>query len=219
MNIFGKYFSIENIDGSHHMVRLLEFQPGKLFNEVIQTNHLFYQIGEFVASFDLALKHFSHDAFLNHKCLWMLDSIPKLEEFLFAVEDVEKKSLVEQVIHSFKRDVLKHKSKFARGIIHNDFNEHNILVDLTDKPHEYKITGIIDFGNVCLSLVVFDLAVAISYMVIKSEDIETAGYVIAGYEMVRPIPEHERKILKVSKLLYQSFLIDLSCFLCYNRYV
>lgn len=199
MNIFGKYFSVENLEGSHHMVRLLEFQPGKVFNDVIKTNNLYYQVGEFVATFDLALKHFSHDAFLTHKTLWMLDSIHNLDEFLYAVEDGEKKFLVEQVLHTFKRDVLDHSNKFARGIIHGDFNEQNILVNSTDKQYEYKVTGIIDFGDTSLSLYVFELAIAISYMIIQSEDLDTAGYVIAGYEMIRPIPDNEKRVLKVSR--------------------
>lgn len=54
-----------------------------------------------------------------------------------------------------------------------------------------------DFGDTCYSYYVFELAIAMAYMMIQSKELSTGGLVIAGYGMIRNIPDHERKVLKV----------------------
>lgn len=198
MNIFGKYHSIENIEGSRHLVRLLEFLPGKMFNDVLKTNHLFYQVGEFIGQIDLALKRFEHEAYDNHKSLWMLDAVPELSKFLYAINEPNKQQLVQQIMNEFNCMVLRHKNKFAKGVIHGDFNEHNIVVTkIAPDSNEYRVSGIIDFGDTCYSLYIFELAIAIAYMLLQTCELDTAGYVIAGYQEFRHIQENERNVLKV----------------------
>lgn len=199
MNVFGKYHSVEHIGGSEHLVRLMEFLPGEIFAHVPnKTHYLFYQVGELAGRIDCALKRFKHDAYDTHKSVWMLDQLPELRKFVYAVEDVGRQALVRQIVDEFERDVLKHLKKFDSGIIHGDFNEHNIIVAKADHSNEYRVTGIIDFGDTSHSPYIFELAVTIAYMILQSDDLETAGYIIAGYEMVRPISQKERKALKVS---------------------
>lgn len=197
MNIYGKYHSLEKVGKAEHNIRLLEYQPGKIFQDVLKTNHLYYQVGEFMAKVDNALKNFKHEAYENHSTLWHLESVPKIKDFLYAVTDVQRKDIVEQVIAAFEKQVITNLSKYAKGIIHGDFNEHNILVSKTDKPNEWKVSGIIDFGDTNYSYYLFELAIAIAYMLLQSQDIETGGLVIAGYSMIRNIPENELKVLKV----------------------
>lgn len=123
MNIFGKYFSTEKIGESSHVVRLLEFQPGSIFAAVPKTNNMYYQAGEFLGRLNNALKFFQHDAYKRHKSLWMLESVPRLTEFLSAVKDEEKRGIVEDVLSAFDKKVLAKSETFARGMIHGDFNE------------------------------------------------------------------------------------------------
>lgn len=210
MNINGKYSSVEKIGENHHNVRILEFIPGQIFHQVPKTNHLFYQAGEFIGRIDNALKHFKHDALDHHRTLWMLDSVPKLSEFLYAVKDEEKKGIIEQVLEAFDKQIVQNNDKFAKGIIHGDFNEQNILVNLTEKPDEYKITGVIDFGDINYSCYVYELAITTAYMLLQSGDISTGGLVLAGYSMVRNVPEHEKQVLKVRSL---HFLYFFNCLL------
>lgn len=198
MNIFGKYNSIEKIGESSHLVRLLEFIPGRIFNDVLKTKHLFYQVGEFVAKIDSALKRFQHDAYDNHKTLWMLESLPQLTKFLHAIDDPKKQSLVEGVLAEFNEHILSRIGEFAKGVIHGDCNEHNLVVTKeSPESDEFRVTGIIDFGDTSQSLYVFELAITIAYMLLQSCDLETAGYVIAGYQQLRAIPQNERDVLTV----------------------
>lgn len=199
MNVFGKYFSIQKIGGVQHLVRLLEYLPGEIFIKVPnKTHYLYYQVGELAARIDCALKRFVHDAYDSNKSVWMLAQLPELKKFLYAVDDSGRQALVQEVLDEFQQIVLNRMDKLEKGIIHGDFNEHNIIVSNSDDASEYRVHGLIDFGDTQYSLYIFELAVAIAYMLLQSNDLETAGYTIAGYEMVRPIPQKERKILKVS---------------------
>lgn len=211
MNINGKYFSLEKLGASIHSVRLLEFVPGITFAQVpIKTNHLFYQAGEFLGRLDNALKHFKHDAYDKHRTLWQLDSVPKLAEFVFALRDESKQEIVEQVMEQFDKEVLQHLDTFAKGIIHGDFNEQNILVRKTPELNdEYRIAAIIDFGDTSYSSYVFELAIAMAYMILQGEDVSIGGLVLAGYSMVRTVPEHEIRVLKlcVAARLCQSLVL------------
>lgn len=61
----------------------------------------------------------------------------------------------------------------------------------------FPLIHFLDFGDTSLSHYVFELAIAMAYMMIQSKELSTGGLVIAGYGMIRNIPEHERKVLKV----------------------
>lgn len=206
MNIFGKYHSIEKIGDTSHLVRLLEYIPGRQFNDVLKTKNLFYQVGEFIAKIDSALKRFTHDAYDNHKSLWMLESVPQLTKFLYAVGDEKRQAQVKEVLNEFNTHVLAHSNDFEKGVIHGDCNENNIVVNKTSPAsEEFRVTGIIDFGDTGYALYVFELAITIAYMILQSCELHTAGYVIAGYQEVRLIPENERNVLKVSRELQLIF--------------
>lgn len=202
MNIYGKYFSIERISNTKHAVRLLQYQPGKIFHDVLKTNHLYYQVGEFLAKIDNALKTFKHEAFDTYRSLWHLESTMKLNEFLYVIKDEERKDIVEQVLEQFDKRVLENLEQFDDGMIHGDFNEQNIIVNKTDKLNEYRVTGVIDFGDASYSKYLFELAICMAYMMLQGGDISAGGLVMAGYGMVRPIPEHEKKVLKVNICFY-----------------
>lgn len=198
MNIFGKYHSNEKIGQSQHNVRLLQFQPGKIFKDVLKTNHLYYQVGEYLAMLDNAMKNFEHDGLKHRATVWHLEQLPKINEFLGAVTELDKRAIVEEVIDAFNSQVLQHLHKFQRGVIHGDFNEHNILVTKTDRPMEYKVSGVIDFGDMSYSCYIFELAIAIAYVLLQSEDLDAGGYVIAGYSTRRNISKYEMDALKVN---------------------
>lgn len=201
-NVFGQYYSVETLgpNNNKHVVRLLVYIPGKVFQEVPTTDHLIYQTGEFVGRFDNAVKPFEHEAYKTHRTLWMLENIPQLKYFWFVIKDAGHLGIVEGVIELFEKKVLSNLDDFASGMIHGDFNESNILVKkgFQPKPSEYRVFGILDFGDTSFSRYVFEIAIAMTYVMIQTESIESAGLFIAGYEEVRLIPKHEKEALRVS---------------------
>lgn len=57
------YYSKENCGDETHLIRLFEFIPGKIFNDVSHTPELFYEAGQYTAQIELLLK--VNDLFLD----------------------------------------------------------------------------------------------------------------------------------------------------------
>ncbi|XP_055387318.1 hydroxylysine kinase [Condylostylus longicornis] len=208
-NVYGKYYSVENLNGKNHVVRLLEYIPGEMFHQIDKTKHIYYQCGEYIANMDRILKRFHHDAYKNHKSIWQLEAVPKLKDFLFVLQDHGRKEIVEQVIEAFEKKVLKNFDQYESGVIHGDFNEQNILVEIPKGLKDYHIIGVIDFGDTHIAPLIFELAIAMTYMMLEEKDLATGGLVIAGYSSIRVISLMEKEILKecVAARLCQSLVL------------
>lgn len=208
-NARGNYYSVEQLNGNAHVVRLLEFIPGKMFHEVEVTKNLLYQCGEYLAKLDRALKNFTHKAYETHKTLWMLQSVPQLRDFLYALKDHQRKSLCEEIIEAFESKVLSVLSTLELQIIHGDYNEQNIVVNKSSQSDSYRVTGVIDFGDTSRSPLIFELGIAMSYMMLQAKDLASGGIFLAGYTSIQPINPKEREYLKycVAARLAQSLIM------------
>ncbi|XP_065095657.1 hydroxylysine kinase [Ochlerotatus camptorhynchus] len=211
-NIFGKYHSVEKLGDGKHVVRLLEYVPGKVFHGIPHPDRLFYDAGTFIGRIDSALKSITHEGILKRQSIWMLDNVPQLKDFLYVIKDEHHKDIIEQVLEAFDKRIVPKLDEFEHGVIYGDFNEHNIIVSRKeDHPKEYDIAGIIDFGDSCYSLYVFELAIAMTYLMLEANDLDTGGLVMAGYSMLRVIPPHEKEVLRVAiaARLCQSLVLGL----------
>lgn len=74
-----------------------------------------------------------------------------------------------------------------KGVIHNDWNPGNILVDPL---------GLIDWSDACVSHTINDVAIFVAYALLAEPDSEAAsGFsadVVRAYELERPLTEQER---------------------------
>ena len=187
-----------------HIVRLLKFIPGKtLYNIEPWLPRHFYEAGVFAAKMDKALEDFHHEAYDNRQYIWFMSSMRQVKGFLHAVQDPERKKMCEEIFDAFIEQVLdKHMDHLETGIIHGDFNEQNILVrPMTSDPNEYEVFSVIDFGDSQKNPLIFELAITTMYMMTQCKVIdpnEVGGHVMAGYQTVRPLPEVEKEILRVS---------------------
>ncbi|SPP79413.1 blast:Hydroxylysine kinase [Drosophila guanche] len=210
-NASGKYYSVEKLNGTAHVVRLLEFVPGQIFREVPITNCLLFQSGEYLAKLDRALKDFSHEAYENHTTTWLLQNVPRVREFLFAVKDKERKELCEEVIDAFESKVLSVVSTLEHQIIHGDFNESNIVVESATNQTDHNIKGVIDFGDTSKSPLLFEVGIALTYMMLEAKDLGSGGVFLAGFASIKPISITELGYLKycVAARLVQSLVLGL----------
>lgn len=126
-----------------------------------------------------------------------MESVMELEKFLYAVKEEQYKDIVEQVLVEYQKHVIDKLDHFEKGLIHGDFNEQNIIVSKKPNANDYVISGVIDFGDTSISCKVFELAIGMTYMMLLNQQIENGGYFLAGYKMVRNVPEHELNVLKV----------------------
>lgn len=207
-NLQNRFYSLEKIgDGSEkHVVRLLTYRPGKILNSIDISVDLLLDVGRFTANLDQTLKRFHHPAYDEYKTLWMLSSVPRLRDFVYAVENAERRFIVENVIARFEGEVIENMDNLETGMIHGDLNEQNIIVDDKGK----KVSAVLDLGDSQKSCLIFELAIALCYMIIKAKSIENGKHLLRGYEGVRKLPNFEKKILKtcVCARLCQSLVMS-----------
>lgn len=127
----------------------------------------------------------------------MLDSVPNLPNFIHAIRSKEKIKLVDEVLKQFETRVTHSSHKFQKGLIHGDVNEQNILVEKNERG-DWKIKAIIDFGDSHIGYYLYELAIAITYMIVLAKNLDVGGYVLAGFLDVMNISETEYSLLKVS---------------------
>ncbi|KAL1448822.1 hypothetical protein WDU94_000079 [Cyamophila willieti] len=141
----------------------------------------------------------------------MLSELHRLSSFLFVVTEPSRVHTVEKVMAKFKTQVMDRINSFQPGVVHGDINEQNILlsIDSTQSPREQF--SILDFGDSQHSRLIFDLAIAITYMVLQTRDLDTGGYVLAGYNKVRKVPYNELNVLQICIMarLCQSLVLGL----------
>ncbi|XP_032521956.2 hydroxylysine kinase [Danaus plexippus] len=208
-NVFGHLYSSERVGDSQHVVRLLEYVPGVLLKDAPHSDQLWYQLGEFAANLVNKLEHFNHSGVVSRQHIWMLSNVPQLEKFKYVIKDSERLDLVEEVIEEFKYAVIPQMEELEKGVIHGDINEMNVLVGLKEgSKSDYRVTGILDFGDIQHSCVVFELAVAMTYAMLVSGE-RAGGVVLAGWSVTRRLPDHEYRLLKtlISARLVQSLIL------------
>jgi Ser/Thr protein kinase RdoA (MazF antagonist) len=94
---------------------LLEFQPGDILYNVEVSPELCAQTGKYLAEINTVLESFKHPAYENHSTIWALDSVPKLDEFLFAVKDEHQNQLSSKIVECFKERVVPLIPKLPKG--------------------------------------------------------------------------------------------------------
>ncbi|XP_075915770.1 hydroxylysine kinase-like [Petromyzon marinus] len=142
--------------------------------------------------------------------IWNLSNTHLLESYLFTLDGDPNQGLVREVIAKFREEIQPNLHKFTRCIIHGDFNDDNILVQEVAAGSEqqqqqqgpksaegaprHRVSGIVDLNSMMFGYHVYDLAMAIMYMMVESgEAMEAGGHVLAGYESVQALTEDERR--------------------------
>ncbi|XP_075061334.1 hydroxylysine kinase-like [Mixophyes fleayi] len=206
---FGKVMSIEAIDYGrvvqYHMVRLLTYLPGTPAAEIVPTSEILFDIGKTAAILNEKLtKKFQHpfkEHFHRGDFIWNLSNTPLLRKYIYAVKEESLREKIEVVINQYKASVQQNLKTFRRCINHGDLNDYNILLQKTNlsdgcTKELYKVSGILDFGDMSYGYYVFEVAITIMYMMIENPDpISVGGYVLAGFESIVPLTREEKNAL------------------------
>ena len=120
-----------------------------------------------------------------------------VSRFVDFLEDPLKKKLVNDVMRSFKEDLLPVKDKLRVGIVHNDFNDANIIMN-----ENGNVSGVIDFGESLCSWIVADISIAMAYASLSAygktkHSLAAAAAMLRGFNKVCPLTEFEKKHLRL----------------------
>ena len=181
-----------SISGESHLGRLVTYLPGRLYARVADSPPaLRGSLGRGLGELDGALAQFSHPA-ARRVLPW---DLARARDMLRLAPGVRPDSLglqVEEQLHRFCTVVEPVLPELRSSVIHNDANDYNLLV----ADDEERVSGIIDFGDMVETATICELAIAIAYAILGSEDpIPAAEEVVRGYHEVHPLYEREIEVL------------------------
>lgn len=183
-------------DGADYFVRMLVYIPGEFIGNIENhTPELLHDVGYLTGSMDKALTGFSHRA-ANRHVKWDLKNMRGITPIIEYIDDPELRTVIEHFLLQFDTFVVPVLPDLRTGMIQNDANEQNILVE-KNEAGKINVKGIIDFGDMLYSYILCEPAVAAAYAIIcrPIELIETAAAVIGGYHEAFPLTDKELEII------------------------
>lgn len=170
--------------------RLLSFVDGDFLGDMAHTPDLLNSLGTFLGEMDKTLAVISDTAIVAKETRWDLRHFKKNRAHISYIPDPKNRSLVAYFFMQFNEHVSPIEYQLRRSIIHNDANDWNVLTK------NGRVSGIIDFGDMCHSWLINELAIAITYVMMGKENpLEIAIPVIQSYHKSLPLQEKELDIL------------------------
>ncbi len=183
------------IDGGTCWVRLVTYFDGTpLVHRGERPARFLESIGRTLGRLDLALRGFDHPG--AHRTMnWDIEHTAELTRHAGHIADAPRRALVERHLDHFRTQVVPKLAGLERGVIHNDANDHNILVK-NDAGGEPALAGLIDFGDILHTVTVAEIAISCAYLMLdRDEPLSDAAHVVAGYHAVRPLNTTEQALV------------------------
>lgn len=171
-------------DGREHFVWAVTHLPGvPLATLRHRSRPLLEDFGRAVSALGRALEGFDHPA-IHRDFHWDLANARRVvAEHRPLVSDAELGATLDLLAERFERHTGPLLDALPRRVVHNDLNDHNVLVD-GDRadPGSVRVSGIVDFGDMVHSYAVGDLAVAMAYTMLDADDpLAAAAAIVRGH--------------------------------------
>jgi 4-aminobutyrate aminotransferase-like enzyme/Ser/Thr protein kinase RdoA (MazF antagonist) len=200
-------------DGRKHLAWAVTYLPGVvLANACRRSSELLRDFGTAIGELRRGLDGFDHPA-IHREFYWDLAQARRvIADYRPLIDDAGLGATIDSVMERFDRRIAPGLVSLRRAAIHNDLNDHNVLVGdgahaapghgldtgargvLADDPwsRHQRITGIVDFGDMVHSYAIGDLAIAAAYVALDAPDPLTAmSSLVRGYHAISALEENE----------------------------
>lgn len=183
-------------DGGDRILRVLSYLEGSLLAVAKPTPAQFTGVGAMLARLDRALSNFEHPDD-SRLLIWDLKNFSHMRPLLEWVTDRDDVAAATWVFDQFDALVAPRIADLESQMIHGDFSPFNVVVDPSS---EEFVTGIIDFGDVVRSPIVFELSVAVANEIGADERRPWASAldIVRGYRAVRPLADSDASLLAIT---------------------
>ncbi|GLX80425.1 aminotransferase [Thalassotalea insulae] len=180
----------------NYYLRVLSYLHGHFLahcNNQHISEHLWHNFGCFLGDIDQKLADFTHPGAYRY-LEWDLAQGYQVCMSKKQLLNAQQLVLVDKFLLLYQTQTAPVLAQLPTGVIHNDANDHNVLVNNLDAPD--KIAGLIDFGDMVYSQVINELAIACAYALMHSTDIlKTLKTIVGGYHQVKPLSDSEIDVL------------------------
>ncbi|MGB0835639.1 MAG: aminotransferase class III-fold pyridoxal phosphate-dependent enzyme [Psychrobium sp.] len=161
--------TLRDENGQPRFMRLLSFVDGVFFADHSQIGERQYkQLGAMIAQLSKQTASFTHPS-ANRYLDWDLKQAPHvIDSKIDYLKDDTQRAQIETIRDMLAQQLTPFDEKLPQAVIHNDINDYNLLLDSAEKSA--NISGLIDFGDMVHSYRVNELAIAITYAMLDTED-------------------------------------------------
>ncbi len=190
-NINGELITaITTSDGATLLLRLLSYLEGSFLAESKPNTALYFSLGRLLGQMNKALEGQYYSAVAAKNFDWDLKLYQRNLQYLPYISDAKKRKWAEYFFMQQKEVFDPLLPRLRKSVLHGDANDWNLLVD------GEKVTGLIDFGDMCYSPLINELAIALTYVMFDKEDPVKWGIpVLSGYHEVMPLLPEEVDLL------------------------
>jgi len=170
------------------VVHALSYLDGRLLRSVPADRPLRRALGATLAELGRALRGFD-DPLVHRPLLWDLAQLPRLRPLL---AERPLGPLIEEQLRRLTAEVPPRLAAQRAQLVHNDFSPDNTLISADGS----RVDGIIDFGDVTVTALVNDVAIAVANLLADDADpFGPALDFIAGYHATTPLTTTELNLL------------------------
>jgi Ser/Thr protein kinase RdoA (MazF antagonist) len=187
----GSAMAEADVDGGRALVRLLTWLPGAPLATLAperRSPRLLEDLGRTMGRVASSLATLAHPAG-RHEFQWdVLRFSDVVEAHAEAVADDARRDLLARARARLGESLVPVLAGLPRSLIHNDANDHNVLVDGAG----YGVTGLLDLGDMVHSVTANEAAVAATYAMLgAAEPVEVLAHVVQGFHAERPLAPAE----------------------------
>jgi len=174
----------------HKIYRLFNWLDGDFLSEIKANEKLLRSFGHFLANMDKKLMKIDDPVVESRIYDWDLTHFRTLKNKVDLIDDPAIRKLVLHYLLQFTIWVEPEFHTLRKSIIHNDANDHNVLTK------ENLVIGLIDFGDVVFAPIIQEITVAITYLMMDTEDpVNAIIPFLRSYHKVLPLEEKEIDLL------------------------
>ena len=187
-------FRITPFQDAHNLwhIRCLTYVPGTpLAKFPKHTPDLLSEIGRCLGLLDQQLKALNQIHIAKRDIQWDLARAPQaIQRALRSNQNREQTDLLSHY-YAMHAEIAPRIDRLDRSVIHNDANDHNVMIAI-DPVNDMASIGLIDFGDLVFSTTINDLAICSAYCMLgKSQPIQALKAVVTGYHESRPLNDSE----------------------------
>lgn len=188
--------SVVDPAGEKRIMRVLSFLDGDLLATVAPTSAQLGCVGAMLARVDAALANCRHP-YESRLLIWDLKNFLHMKPLLEFVADRDDQTMATWVFDQFEEHVAPRVGYLDTQMIHGDFSPFNVVVD---PAADDFVTGVIDFGDVVCSPILFELSVAVANQigVDQNRPWASSSDIVRGYRSVRALPDDVVKLLAIT---------------------
>ena len=180
-------------DEGPRAVWLTTWLPGQLLAELptVEPPHC-ELLGALLGQLNQALRDFSH-RHVRRELKWDLQQSQWIEPHIFAIQDPSLQQLVADAYAGWER-IRAQLATAPQSVIHNDANDYNVLCSGSAGQRNL---GLIDFGDMCQTATVGEVAIAATYAAMHLEDpLQAIDAVVRGFHQHAPLTANELALIQ-----------------------